>query len=117
MDSDKAYAKAIASEYSAKTVPQVDELRKLDRKAKVPALVFAYAFGSIAMLVLGVGMCLSMDVIGSGVGYAFPLGIALGIVGIAGASANYFLYKGILQNGKDKYASAIMRLAREIEAN
>lgn len=117
MDTDKIYAEAIANEYSVKTAPQVVALKKLDRKAKLPAQIFTYTLGVVAALVLGVGMCLSMGVIGTGMSYAFQLGVALGIIGIVGASMNYFLYKRILKNGKEKYAADIIRLASEINAN
>lgn len=117
MNTDKIYAEAIANEYSVKTAPQVVALKKLDRKAKMPAQIFAYTFVIIASLLLGAGMCLSMGVIGTSLSYAFQLGIGLGIVGIAGVSANYFLYKKILQNGKEKYAADIIRLAGEINVN
>lgn len=44
----------------------------------------------------------------------FALGIVVGLVGIAGVSANYPLYKKMLDNGKKKYASEIVELAKEI---
>lgn len=116
MDTDKIYAEAIANEYSVKNTPQVVALKKLDHKAKMPAQIFAYTFGIAAALVLGVGMCLSMGVIGTGMSYAFQLGIVLGIIGIVGASVDYPLYKRFLKNGKDKYAADIIRLAGEINA-
>lgn len=114
MNTDKIYAEAIANEYSVKTTPKVVALKKLDRKAKMPAQIFGYTFGIIAALVLGVGMCLSMKVIGTNLGYGFQLGIILGIAGIALVAINYPLYKKILKNGKDKYAADIIRLANEI---
>ena len=55
----------LANEYAPKDTSKVVALRKLDAKAKLPATVFAYTFGIIAALVAGVGMCLSMKVIGS----------------------------------------------------
>ena len=41
-------------------------------------------------------------------------GIVLGLVGIAGASVNYPLYKKILEKGKQKYAADVIALAKEI---
>lgn len=63
-------------------------------------------------LILGFGMCLSMGVLSDG--KYFVLGIILGIFGIIGVSVNYFIYKKILTNSKDKYAGDIIRLANEI---
>lgn len=113
MNTDKIFAEAIVNEYSVKKTSKVVALKKLDRKAKEPAQIFAYSFGIISALILGTGMSFSMQVIGNGIAM-FILGIILGIVGIIGVSINYFLYKKILENGKKKYASDIIRLAKEI---
>lgn len=113
MNTDKIYAEAIANEYSVKNTSKVVALKKLDKKAKQPANIFAFTFGTMAALILGTGMCLSMKIIGSGIGM-FVLGIVLGIVGIAGVSVNYFIYKKMLEKGKQKYGSDIIRLAKEI---
>lgn len=64
MDTDKIYAERIASEYAPKDASKVVALRKLDARAKRPATVFGYAFGIVSSLLLGVGMCLSMGVMG-----------------------------------------------------
>ena len=66
MDTDKIYAEQLANEYAPKDTSKVVALRKLDNRAKLPATVFTYTFGIISALVAGVGMCLSMNVIGGG---------------------------------------------------
>ncbi len=114
MNTDKIYAEQIANEYAPKQTSKVKALKKLDAKAKAPANVFAYTFGSVSSLVLGVGMCLSMGVIGAGSPLAMALGIVIGCLGIAGVSVNYSLYKNILKKSKNKYATDIIRLANEI---
>ena len=114
MNTDKIYAQNIANEYAPKKTSKVVALKKLDRKAKRPAEIFAYTFGIAAALTLGVGMCFSMGVIGSGSAAAFAVGVIVGILGIAGVSVNYFLYKKLLTRGKQKYGSVIIRLADEI---
>ena len=113
MDTNKIYAEYIANEYSKKETSKVNQLRKLDAKAKRPASIFAYTFGICASLVLGVGMTLAMGVIGSGV-TAFVGGILIGIFGLVSCGFNYSIYKKLLQRGKDKYATDILRLAKEI---
>mgnify|MGYP000143424404 CR=1 FL=1 len=65
-------------------------------------------------LVLGLGMCLSMQVIGGGGVLMTGAGILLGILGIVGVGLNYPIYKKLLRSGKEKYAFEIMQLAREI---
>lgn len=116
MNTDKIYAEALANEYAPKDNQKVVALKKLDRKAKMPATIFTYTFGIIAALITGVGMCLSMRVIGSG-NVMFVLGIIVGIIGFIGMGVNYPVYVKILENGKKKYAYEIVELAKEISDN
>lgn len=115
MNTNKIYAEHIANEYSVKKESKVIALKKLDRKAKLPANIFAYTNGIIMSLIIGTGMCLSMNVIGNG--NFMILGIIIGIIGIIGVSTNYFSYKKILDNSKAKYAQDIIKLAKEISEN
>lgn len=116
MNTDKTYAEQIASEYAPKDTTKVEELHRLDAKAKLPATIFTYTFGVIATLILGVGMCLTMNVLGNGSTATFVLGIVIGLIGILGVSVNYPIYKRMLANGKQKYAQQILELAQEISA-
>ena len=113
MNTDKIYAESIAKEYAPKDKSKIIALRKLDAKAKLPATIFTYTWGIISALVFGTGMCLGMQVIGSGITHMI-LGIVIGIVGMVGCGVNYPIYKKMLENGKRKYAYEIMELAREI---
>ncbi len=114
MNTDKIYAEAIANEYAPKDTSKVVALKKLDRKAKNKANIFAYTFGIVMTLVLGTGMCLSMGILGDGSAVIMGCGIALGLLGIAGVGMNYPIYKKLLNAGKEKYAFDILQLAREI---
>ena len=114
MNTDKIYAQNIASEYAPKDDSKIVALNKLDRKAKLPAEIFTYSFGIIGALVLGVGMCLSMKIIGNQTTLMVILGIIIGIIGIVMVSINYPIYKKMLENNKKKYAYDIVRLAKEI---
>ena len=113
MNTDKIYAESIAKEYAPKDSSKIVALRELDRKAKLPATVFTYTFGIISSLVLGIGMCLAMQVLGGGI-IGMVIGIIVGVVGIIGCGVNYPIYKKMLENGKKKYAYEIVELAREI---
>ena len=113
MNTDKIYAESIAKEYAPKDNSKIVALRKLDRMAKMPATVFTYTFGIISALVFGTGMCLAMQVIGSGIG-GMLIGILVGIIGMIGCGVNYPIYKKMLEKGKNKYAYEIVELAREI---
>ena len=114
MNTDYIYAEQLAIEYAPKDTSKVVALRKLDARAKLPATIFTYTFGIIAALVTGVGMCFSMNVIGSGTTTMFVLGVIVGIVGLAGMGINYPIYKKMLAKGKQKYAYEIIELAKEI---
>lgn len=114
MNTDKILAENIAKEYAPKPASKVLALKKLDRQARYPAEVFAYTFGILSCLVLGTGMSFAMGVIGGDTTGAFIAGILVGLLGIAGVSINYPIYKKLLAKGKCKYGSDILRLAREI---
>ena len=116
MNTDKIYAESIAKEYAPKDSSKIVALRKLDRKAKMPATIFTYTFGIISSLVLGTGMCFAMQVLGSGI-IGMVIGIIVGIIGMIGCGVNYPIYKKMLENGKKKYAYEIVELAKEISEN
>ena len=113
MNTDKIYAESIAKEYAPKENSKIVALRKLDRKAKRPANIFAYTFGTASSLVAGTGMCLAMQVIG-GILPLTVVGIVIGIIGFTCTAINYPIYKKILEGGKKKYAFEIVELAKEI---
>ena len=113
MNTDKIYAESIAKEYAPKDHSKLIALRKLDAKAKMPATVFTYTWGIVSALVFGTGMCLGMQVIGSGIAH-MVIGIIIGIIGMVGCGVNYPIYKKLLEKGKKKYAYEIVELAREI---
>ena len=113
MNTDKIIAESIAKEYAPKENSKIVALKKLDNKAKLPATVFTYSFGIVSALVFGTGMCLAMQVIGSGL-VGMVLGIVIGIVGLIGCGINYPIYKKMLEKSKAKYAYEIVELARQI---
>ena len=113
MNTDKIIAESIAKEYAPKDSSKIKALRKLDRTAKMPATIFTYTWGIISVLVFGTGLCLGMQVIGSGA-VGMVIGIIVGIVGMIGCGVNYPIYNKMLENGKKKYAYEIVELARKI---
>lgn len=114
MNTDKIYAEHLANEYAPKDDSKVVALRKLDAKAKLPATIFTYTFGIVFALITGVGMCLSMGVIGGNTTVMFALGVIIGIIGLLGMGVNYPIYRKMLAKDKQKYAFEIMELAKEI---
>lgn len=113
MNTDKIIAESIAKDYAPKDNSKIAALKKLDNRAKLPAIIFSYSFGIASSLVAGIGMCLAMQVIGNGM-VGMILGITIGIIGFIGCGVNYPIYKKKLDKGKAKYAYEIVELARQI---
>lgn len=113
MNTDKILAEAIAKDYAPKDSSKIVALKKLDKKAKLPATIFTYTFGIISALIVGTGMSLAMQVIGSGI-ISMVAGIVIGIIGFILCGINYPIYKKRLERDKAKYAYEIVELAREI---
>lgn len=114
MNTDKIYAEAVANEYSIKTATKVTALKKLDQKVKLFPTVFTFTFGIVSALILGVGMCFVLGVLTEIGSVSMAVGIVVGLLGIAGMSLNYPIYKRILTKRKEKYAGDIISLAKEI---
>ena len=53
-------AQKIRTKYIERESTELDTLRELDLKARRPATVFAYTFGSISAVIMGAGMSLVM---------------------------------------------------------
>ena len=113
MNTDKIIAESIAKEYAPKDNSKIIALKKLDKKEKMPTIVFAYSFGIFSSLVVGTGMCLAMQVLGSGTG-AVVAGVIIGIIGFVGCGVNYPIYKKYLEKCKAKYSFEIVELAKQI---
>ncbi|MCM1130600.1 MAG: dihydropteridine reductase [Roseburia sp.] len=111
---EKNYVEKVARQYQAKESTKLDELKRLDQKVNRPALIFAYTFGILGSLILGVGMCIAMKVILKNL---FYLGIVIGVVGIIMACINYPLYQKILKARKSKYSKRIVELSNELLNN
>ncbi len=104
----------IRANYMEEQPTKLDELKALDKKVRRPAQIFAYTFGTVGSLVLGTGMCFAMKVIGAGLSFAMPMGIGVGLVGIAMVTSNYFIYKKMLHSRKKKYANQVLTLSGEL---
>ena len=106
----------IRTQYTEKGHTQLDALKELDSKVKIPANIFAYVFGSISAIIMGGGMSLVMTDIGSTIGVEKPMtpGIVIGVIGMIMAIINYPAYKGILSARRKKYADKIIALSDEI---
>lgn len=111
---EKKYVEKILNNYEEKKITKLDELRALDKKASRGANLFASIFGSLGSLVMGLGMCLAMEIIFPGFMW---LGIIIGVIGIFMVSINYFIYKRLLTKGRNNYAEKIKKLSNELLSN
>ena len=109
-EQEKKIAESIRSAYVPEKENKLNQLRKLDARVKLPAEIFAYIFGIVGALVLGVGMCLAMGVLAD----MLPLGVVIGCVGIVMVAVNYFIYAAIVKSRKKKYAAQILALTDEL---
>ncbi len=108
--------KNITERYAEKTTERsrYEELIALDAKVRRPANIFSYIFGGAGALILGAGMCLAMGVLAEGAVWAMPVGVVVGVIGIAMCAANYFIYKAVLKSRRKKYAKQILSLSDEL---
>lgn len=106
----------IRTQYTERQHTELDELKALDKKVKLPPTVFGYVFGSIAALIMGSGMSLVMTDLSETLGIASPMvpGIVIGLVGMVMALANYPVYKAMLTSRRKKYADEIIRLSDKL---
>ncbi len=106
----------IRTQYTEKESTQLDELKALDKKVKMPANVFAYILGSVGAVIMGAGMSLVMTDIASALGIdnSMVVGIVLGSIGLLIAIVNYPIYKSVLAVRKKKYSKQIIELSEKI---
>ena len=110
MNTDKILAESIAKDYAPKESSKIVALKKLDKRAKLPATIFTYTWGIVFALVFGTGMSLAMQVIGS----SMILGIIIGLAGLLGCAVNYPIYKKISRATRARLAPKILKLSEEI---
>ncbi len=80
-------------------------LRKLDRKVKLPAKIFAIIVGVAGLLVFGLGLALAVQW-----GFIY-WGIAVGAVGVAAMASAYFLHGAVFKRRAERYGAEIVRLS------
>ena len=113
-DKEIKMVKKIKDSYIERKTTKLDELKALNKKVERPAEIFAYTFGTAGALILGTGMSMAMEVIFASGALTMPIGIAIGVVGLAMVSANYFIYQKILTKRKQKYAKQVLALTDEL---
>lgn len=113
---EKKELEEIRSKYLPQGESKLDELRRLDTRVQNAGVVESLCVGIGSLLIFGLGMCLAMQVIGSGV-FVIVLGILIGLVGMAGIAVAYPVYRIIYKRTKAQYAPRILELVDELSEN
>lgn len=101
----------IRKKYAAPEEDQMEQLRRLDRRATQKAQAWAIAIGVIGALILGTGMSIAMtELTGFLGGTAMMVGIPVGLVGIVLVALAYPVYQHILKKERQRVAPEILRL-------
>ena len=110
---DNKEVQEIRSKYLPREESKLEELKRLDYTVQNSGMIESLCAGIGGILMFGLGLCLAMQVIGSGV-FSIVLGILLGIVGMIGMIAAYPVYRKIAQKAKAEYAPRILQLTDEL---
>jgi len=103
----------IRSKYLPREESKLEELKRLDYTVQNSGMIESLCAGIGGVLIFGLGLCLAMQVIGSGV-FNIVLGILLGIVGMIGMIIAYPVYRKMVQKAKAEYAPRILQLTDEL---
>lgn len=111
-----ALPQKLRTEYALSHPGDLEKLKDLDAKAKTPARVFGWLYGTTSALVLGTGMSITMTKLGACLGLAehLPVGIAIGLVGLVMAATTYPIYCRIRNHQRNRYAGEILALCEKI---
>ena len=110
---ENAEVQAIRKKYLPRSESKLEELKRLDEAVQTSGMVESLCAGIGGLLIFGLGMCLAMQVIGSGL-VMMIVGILIGIVGMAGMLVAYPVYRKIFKRTKEKYAPRILELTAEL---
>ena len=113
---DNEEIQEIRGRYMPQSESKLDELRRLDAQVQNSGVVPALCVGIISSLVFGTGMCLAMQVLGSGI-VIMLLGVLVGIIGMTGMILAYPVYLAKQRKAKKKISPRILELVDELAEN
>ncbi len=103
----------IRNRYLPRNESKLEEIKRLDKQVQTSGIVESLVAGIGGLLVFGFGMCLSMQVIGNGIGFVV-LGILIGLIGIGGMAMAYPVYRRTYHKAREKYTPRILELSAEL---
>lgn len=101
----------IRAQYVPREESVLEQLERLDRKARRFGTVLSLTLGIVSTLVMGTGMSLVL------VWAYWGPGLVVGILGLIGMCVNYPVYKVVSKRQKAKYAPEILRLSNALMGN
>lgn len=105
----------IRKKYIPQEENKLERLRALDEAVSRKANIVSLVVGIVGTLILGLGMSLAMSEFGKQLGvFAFPVGVAIGVLGLLLLALAYPLYQRTLKKEREKAAPEILRLSEEL---
>lgn len=103
----------IRKRYLPQSESKLEALKRLDMQVQNAGMVESLCIGIISSLVFGLGMCLAMQIIGTGIGM-MVLGIVIGIIGMAGILVAYPVCRRKQRKAKENLSPRILELTEEL---
>lgn len=103
----------IRQKYLPREESKFEELKRLDNLVQSAGMTESLCAGIGGALVFGLGLCLTIQIIGSGA-FCIALGVLLGIIGMGGMLIAYPMYRKLFRKTKAKYTTRILELAAEL---
>lgn len=103
---------AIRRKYLPKEEDKMEQLRQMDKRVSRKGTIISIIIGVIGCLLLGIGMCCTME----WAGRWFVPGIIIGVIGIVIIALAYPLYERITKKERKKIAPLILKLADELKS-
>ena len=103
----------IRNKYLPREESKLEELKRLDYTVQNSGTMESLCFGIGGALIFGLGLCLAMQVIGSGA-LTTALGVLLGIIGMVSMIVAYPIYRTVFGKTKEKLAPRILELSAEL---
>ena len=100
-------AKYVKSDAAETQESALTQMRRLDARVESKVQIISLAVGIVAALLLGTGMSAMLV-------WSQPfVGIAVGILGLAGVIAAFPIYQRVLKKEREKIAPEIVRLSEQ----